>query len=625
LKIKFIIVFIILTVTSCTYKQINSVLIDNGITNFSNILFDKGEIVKLDGDWIFWPDKLLSYNEVINSLDDGYRVYKDFPCLWQKLTLLESKNNLINRGTFVLRLKLPKSIDSWSIRVPNAISSTTLYLNETKLVEIGKTSNSIKDYIPNSNLKVVPFTLNREDNILIMHVSNYLVPYTGTWDSLTIGRTKDINHKRFIDIVITSLISGALLIMGVYHLALYLLRRKDKSTLWFSLICILMSIRNLITGERILIELLPVSELMWRICFSIEHLSAHLTLPLFFLFFSVIFPKYINKIVINTVLYVAGLWLFIHIFTPPMFHHRFLSFYEYFLMITSIYLLSSIIRAFVNREDGALISLAGMLFLFSASINDVLLSNEIIDSIYLAPIGLLIYTLTHSFFISKRFSTIFHEVEIYSNNLKTQNRSLERFIPNQILLYLKKNEIVDVKSGDSIKQEMAVLILDREYSNDSFSSLSDEEKLKEINLFTTRFGTLITRCNGFIEKYTENGFIALFPSGSGDALKSSLYIRTTLLHYNNERMFNNLAPLKINIGIDKGEVLIGTVGDVKRLDSIIISDTISNVIQLKELGYKLKKDIVVSNNSVKELQNPEKYRLRLLPKQDQNYYVVDWA
>ncbi len=630
--IKLTILIMILLLTSCKASTTYNNTVQNGSAILQDINFLDGDLAKLNGDWFFWPDKLLNYNEVNRSLSSGYGIYNKYPGIWQKLNPIQSKKELTKQGTLAIKVDLPLNGEPWALRVPNASSATTIFLNSKKIGSIGNTSKNITEFIPSNALKIINFIPDETENILIVHVVNYSTPYTGTWDNMLIGLSQDINKKRLWNIIITSLISGALIFMGLYHITLYMLRRNDPTTLWFALICILMATRNLIMGERILLELFPETWLGWRIAFNVEHLSAHMTLPLFFLFFKNIFPGYVNKVMVKIVIIVAALWAALQIFTPVMIHQRFLSWYEYFLLVAAIYLLVKIFRAYLKKVDGASITLGGVLFLLLTSVNDVLLSNGIIQSFYVASFGVFIYTFTQSYFLSKRFSNLFNEVARYTKELKELNSSLERFIPQEILQYLNKDSIVDVKLGDFSEQEMSVFFLDiRDFT--SFSeTMSPSDNFKFINSFLKRFGPLIRRCGGFVDKYIGDGIMALFPGTPDNAIKAALYIRTTLIHFNNERMGYNLVPISLGIGINTGMLMLGTIGENQRMDSTVISDAVNTASRLENLTKELGIDILISQNTVKKLQSPERFKIvhigdRHVKGKVENIdiYSIDWA
>ncbi len=577
--------------------------------DLQNADFSGNTILRLDGNWHFWPERLLSDAEVRQSIAEGNSGSMSVPGHWSKLGLFEDAARLAHTGTLALKLRLPPGNTEWAIRLPNAHTACALIINGQEVARIGKVGETAELTVPRNGLKVIPFSAADGEVLLILQIANFATPYTGTWDSPLLGTNTAITAKRNNDIIFTALTSGAMIFMGLYHLALFLLRRKDKSTLLFGLICLMMSIRNLMMGERILIGLFPETPGGWQLAFIVEHLSAHLTLPLFFLFFGQLFPRQIHRLAIRVVIAVSGLWALLEITTPAMLHHRLLSSFEYFLLISALYIFASLIRALYHREEGALTIMGGILILIFTVINDVLLSNGIIESFYMSSLGLFFFTFSQSFFLSLRFSRLFQIVERYALELQTLNHSLERFIPHEVLGYLDKKSIIDVNLGDFSEQHMSVFFLDiRDFTTLS-EAMTPSENFLFINSFLEKFGPLVRQNGGFIDKYLGDGFMALFPGKSDNALNAAVAMRRMLRKFNTEH--RTLAePVRFGIGIHYGKLMLGTIGENQRMDSTVISDTVNTASRLEQLTKTQKTDILLSSETVENLSLPDAFPLQ---------------
>lgn len=576
----------------------------NGTLDLSNR--DPAALHKLGGDWHFWEGELVDPKTARTRL--GNATFQAVPGNWSRLGAFTPNSRLSHGGTLALEVLLPATDGEWAIRLTNASSACALFIDGELKAQIGTVSDSDTGFVPSNGIEIVPFTAAGNRVFIVLQVANFATPYTGTWESPVIGPRKAVSDKRQGDLVLAALIGGAILFMGFYHLGLYLLRRSDKTTLIFGIICIMMTIRNLIMGERIMLGLFPATWKGWQSAFTVEHLSAHLTMPLFLLFFRSLFPRYIRKEAI-WITGAAGIaWAVLEIFTPALFHHRFLPWMEYLILVTALYALASLTVAAFRREDGAAIIIGGVAIMVATVVNDVLLSNGVIQSFYMATIGLFVFTFSQSFFLSARFSKLFAMVERYSRELENLNQSLERFIPHEVLGFLAKKSIVDVKLGDYSEEFMSVFFLDiRDFTARS-EGMTPGENFRFINTFLERFGPIVREHGGFIDKYLGDGFMALFPGKPDSALDAALAMRGQLDHFN-AALPAGTEPLRYGIGINSGHLMLGTIGENRRMDSTVISDTVNTASRLERLTKTHATDVLVSDATVRALDRPDRYPL----------------
>lgn len=586
----------------------------DGQLNLARYPFNDKRTVHLEGSWLFWPDRLLSTDEVRAEIANGYRQVTPVPGLWSKTGIFGSLSKLTKTGTLALELTLPADRHSWAIRLPNADTACELWVDGVKEGAVGTVGTTKKESIPNNGVCIIPYTSTSEKILLVLQVSNFHTPYTGTWDGPVFGTLRAITALRIASTAMTAVVSGALLFMGLYHLALYFFRRKDRNSLMFGIICLLLTVRNLIMGERILIDFFPATAMGWEIGFTIEHLSAHMTLPLFFVFFRQLYPRQIHKVAVGIVIAVSSVWGALELFTPALFHHRFLSLFEYFILVAAAYLLVELIRAFVRKEEGVRLVLAGFLVMLGAVINDVLLSNGIVHSFYMTSFGMFFFLFAQALLLSARYSQLFQTIEVYAEELGQINLSLERFLPHEMLRFLEKKSVVDIELGDVTERNMAVFFLDICDLGERCESMTPGETIRFLNSFLERVGPIVRRYGGFIDKYLGSGFIALFPGDSNQALDAALAIRDSMDVFNGMRRDEG-EPIRIGIGIHRGPLMLGTIGENLRMDSTVISDTVNTASRLEQLAMKKGKTILVSTEMTRDLKDPGKYLLARIGKE----------
>ena len=409
--------------TGCSGQNIQSLKAQGGSAEISDSIdFDRGDLVRLDGEWEFYPGKLLGPEDFRNGNVPETDATMRVPGTWASVNGFSSrKESVTGFATLRLTLKVPSDGRRWSLRVPNANSSIKVFAAGKTIAEIGRVATLKDNYLPSNGIAFPKFTAPGNEIEFIMQIANYSTPYIGTWDSPILGSADAIVEKSRNDLINASLISGALFIMGLYHLGLFFVRRKDYTTLLFGFICILMTVRNLLIGERLLLPFFPATAGGWEWAFKLEHLSAHMTIPLFILFFWNLFPSQIKRLPTIVITCVGLAWAALTLAAPAMIYQRFLHTFEIFIVVVGVYLIVSIAIAVIKKERNAGIELVGLLIMMFTVGNDVFFSIGVITkTFYMASYGLFFYLFIQSIQLSMNFSNAFNDIEILSERLKVK-------------------------------------------------------------------------------------------------------------------------------------------------------------------------------------------------------------
>ncbi|HTH13675.1 MAG TPA: adenylate/guanylate cyclase domain-containing protein, partial [Spirochaetia bacterium] len=117
-------------------------------------------------------------------------------------------------------------------------------------------------------------------------------------------------------------------------------------------------------------------------------------------------------------------------------------------------------------------------------------------------------------------------------------------------------------------------------------------------------------------KYLGDGIMALFPGPAHEALDAALDLRLALEEYNRHRIKSGYPAIRMGIGIHRGPLMLGTIGENQRMDSTVISDTVNAASRLEGLTKKFGYPLLVSGETVEALgQEPDGspgYELRFL-------------
>lgn len=188
----------------------------------------------------------------------------------------------------------------------------------------------------------------------------------------------------------------------------------------------------------------------------------------------------------------------------------------------------------------------------------------------------------------------------------------QKFVPTEFIKSLGKNRLTEVSLGDLAEKEVTVMFVDiREFTALS-EGLSPKDNFLFINSFNKRMGPVIRKNAGFIMQYLGDGFMALFPGGSQDALRASVEMHRALDEYNKIRKLKNRTAVKVGIGMQNGDLIMGITGDVERLDAAIISDTVNTASRIEGLSKHFGTSILMTGKCMNNLKDPDEFDFRYL-------------
>ncbi|MCI0694461.1 ATP-binding protein [candidate division KSB1 bacterium] len=199
-------------------------------------------------------------------------------------------------------------------------------------------------------------------------------------------------------------------------------------------------------------------------------------------------------------------------------------------------------------------------------------------------------------------------------NLLRINSVCARFVPHEFLRFLNKESITDIKLGDNVQMEMTVFVSDIR----SFTALSEQmtpaENFAFINDYLANVGPLIRQHHGFINHYTGDGVMALFPRKAEDALVNAVVTQRLLAGFNAERRQRGKPPIRVGIGLHTGNLMLGIVGETERMQGDIFADAVNLASRIEGLSKLYGVSIVISEQTLSRLDHAETYNTRFLGK-----------
>ncbi len=409
----------------------NNYYIENGILDLELTNIEELKSIKLQGDWEFYWNQLLEPKDFENSENTLYPIFGKTPKGWTSYQIDNAK--LPNKGYATYRLIINKKPDTtetiYGLKIFTIFSSYKLWVNNVLLTEVGKVGKTEANSIPKFKFQDIPFILDPEKGStekieIILQVSNFTHQRAGLQRPIFFSTYENLRtESRRMDIL-NLIIIGIILVIGINHLNMYLFRRKAVSNFYFSIVCIVMILRNVTTVDRVITHIFP--NINWELLVKLDNFSGYGTVPLFALFFYSLFKVDFPKVMKNIIL-VIGIIVTILVFTTPAnFYGKFRMIFEIYILIFGLYLTFGVLLvSAIRRRPTALFTFLGMFILYVTAINDVLSSMGLVQSAYVAPYGLVAFMFIQSITITIKSAKAINENEKLSDELILEKENLE--------------------------------------------------------------------------------------------------------------------------------------------------------------------------------------------------------
>ena len=443
-------IFLLLFTGFCLMKVVNSkvVYLKDGVIDLSDYKFDDSTVYRLDGEWELYWNKFIDLKNNNNEKPDLYLNVPDTVSN-QKIDNKKLKDGYM---TISCKVLLPKDSRVYGVKTPGFVTADEVYLNGINTFKSGK----IAKYKEQSKAIFSPTLsfMNVDDGVL--DIDAYTINFEGMKGKIKniyIGKDTAIIRWFLLLNVFDVLVMGVFLIMGFYHISMYVLRKRNKEAGYFGVLCFLLLFRTMILNERVAVMLFP------GVSFEFISRTASITYVLGLTLYIVFLSELFNILKKNFKKIILGIGIATSIITILTSHHIYdqtAYFTEIVFGLTLILTLYKILLACIDKQEGALISFIGVIIILASFLNDVLIQNNVIFSVYFGQFGLVLFVFIQSFMLASKFTnafnkaevlaeeneTMFEEIEDLYGKLQEQNALLEIEVSNQTKKLREKNIIL---------------------------------------------------------------------------------------------------------------------------------------------------------------------------------------
>lgn len=385
------------------------------------------DLLPLDGEWEWYPSRLLAPRDF--SGDRPVPLPVHVPSVWSGYMVNGVPASNQGYATYRLQIVLPESLrhQVLALYVRSVATAYKLWIDGKVLAQNGTVGTSRQDMVPKNYPRVIYFQPDSERVQIVIQVSNFVQRKGGLWESIGFGTAGQAARERNIKLAEEAFTAGCLLIMTVYHLALYLARKRDRAALYFAAVSFLVGLRTLVLGETLAVYFFP--SIPWELCVKAEYFSNTLGPFFLLLFIHSLYPGESRKEVPRTAGIIIAAYALLVLFSPARIYTQLFFYYQYGVCLPVVlYIFGVHILAVFRKRPGAAANCLGLAGLCPAIIHDTLFYGHILGTGDWVPFGFLFLLLTQSVQLSIRYSRAFRRVETLSAELAMLNESLEERI-----------------------------------------------------------------------------------------------------------------------------------------------------------------------------------------------------
>ncbi len=400
----------------------------NGRLDLENWNPERDGNLILSGGWDFYWKKLLTYQELQRNPHPDLRV--KVPEVWNKYRLRGKSLPGFGYATYRLRVLHVPTGRPLALRIPTLSAAYRIYIDSAFVAGNGKVGPDRELFAPQYQPGIIEFIPAKTSFELIVQVANFSYARGGMWYRMILGTPEQIRKSYRNTADKDLLLTGALVVMTLYYLGIFLLWPESKGSLYFAVLCLMFISRTAVFGDYFLYRLPPVTG--YQVIITLAFLILVWFPIIILLFIDQLFPEETSKKALKRFLAYGTLMAAVFLFTPIGFYSRLIVPVLVMAAAVYIYAVFCLMKAFMDRKKDALLALIGTLALIISAIRVMANQNNIILCNYgfLVQAGLLTLLILQSFILARRFSTAFREVEALSKKLLKLDKIKDEFLAN---------------------------------------------------------------------------------------------------------------------------------------------------------------------------------------------------
>ncbi len=197
-----------------------------------------------------------------------------------------------------------------------------------------------------------------------------------------------------------------------------------------------------------------------------------------------------------------------------------------------------------------------------------------------------------------------------TTSLEQLNYSYYRFVPLEFLKTLGETKFEKISKSLHTKKDMTTMYLRFGFSQ-NLTNMEPQEFFESINSVFEQITPVIADNGGTAYNFLFNGFNAIFSESAEKALQAAIKIREVLGAFNEIQRVKGRRTVDVRIVIGRDQVLLGFIGDEKRMEPTAVSSAINESEEIEKICVDSGLYIVATESAYRALP-AGKYRNRCI-------------
>lgn len=336
----------LLSVCITAFLQAQTPVAKNGVIDLRKVDLSSQKIA-LDGEWGICWQQLCEPGDTKSKMTGMIL----FPRRWDDTVINGAKLTAKGYASYMLTILLPPNAKNLALDVPDTYTSYKLFVNDEVFVQSGVPGTTRETTIPKWQQYTRELFGENDTVKLILQVANFEHSKGGPYKSIVIGNKERLFRERAKNNALDFILTGSIIMCGLFFFGLYFFGRYDKTILYFALFCITYSYRIVGSSQYSLHSF--TANVPWIVTVHLEYLSLFISVIFFTQYTQKLYPEDSNKYITAVETWACIILSLITVFFPPSVFTQLINPFLLVMFSVIAYAVYVYVKAYRKKRLGA--------------------------------------------------------------------------------------------------------------------------------------------------------------------------------------------------------------------------------------------------------------------------------